>query len=93
MCGTASTLVYSPRRLVALAAMGAGSDSSVDPEPPSDPASHQPAPSGRPDPSAFVRNLKVPMPLGRKLKIVVRNTAIKIKTRRNCCGHPGEPGC
>jgi hypothetical protein len=40
-----------------------------------------------------MRNLRVPMPLGRKVRLVIRNTAIKAKTRQSCCGHPGEPGC
>jgi hypothetical protein len=34
-----------------------------------------------------------PMPLGPKIRLVVRNTSIKIKTHQQCCGHPGEPGC
>jgi hypothetical protein len=46
-----------------------------------------------PDPQAFLRNLKQPMPLGRKITLVVRNSALKFKTRTGCCGHPGEPGC
>ena len=32
-------------------------------------------------------------PIDRKLGAVVRNNWIKLWTRRNCCGHPGEPGC
>ena len=43
--------------------------------------------------SAFVRNLRKPMPLGKKLRLVARNQWIKISTLRSCCGHPGEPGC
>jgi hypothetical protein len=46
-----------------------------------------------PDPSAFLRNLKQPMPLGRKIRLVIRNNKIKFQTRAGCCGHPGEPGC
>jgi hypothetical protein len=38
-------------------------------------------------------NLRQPMPLGRKVRLVVRNMKIKVQTRKNCCGHPGEPGC
>lgn len=48
---------------------------------------------GGPDPSAFVRNLRVPMPAGRKIRLVVRNNALKIARLQSCCGHPGEPGC
>lgn len=46
-----------------------------------------------PDPSAFMRNLRQPMPLGKKIRLVVRNQAIKFRTLQSCCGHPGEPGC
>ena len=46
-----------------------------------------------PDPQAFLRNLRQPMPLGKKITLVMRNTALKFKTRTGCCGHPGEPGC
>ena len=45
------------------------------------------------DPRAALRNLRQPMPLGRKIKLVVRNTALKFRTGTGCCGHPGEPGC
>jgi len=41
----------------------------------------------------FFTNMSVPMPLGRKLKLVFRNNWIKIVGRRKCCGHLGEPGC
>ncbi|MFH0914182.1 MAG: hypothetical protein V1849_02695 [Chloroflexota bacterium] len=41
----------------------------------------------------FWKNLTAPMPFGRKLYLVFRNTFIKIRKRQNCCGHPGEPGC
>ena len=44
-------------------------------------------------PSAAWRNLRKPMPIGEKMRLVARNTAIKIKTKQQCCGHPGEPGC
>ena len=108
MCGNGSTLVYSPRRLVALAASRGGdaapsgsaasagapqraAGGAGSPEPSSGPAPQQP--SGPSSPEAYLRNLKMPMPLGRKLKLVVRNMAIRIKTREQCCGHPGEPGC
>ncbi len=47
----------------------------------------------RPSPSAFMRNLRQPMPLGRKVRLVVRNSALKVVTLKGCCGHPGEPGC
>ncbi len=47
----------------------------------------------RPDPDAFVRNMRTPMPAARKIRLVVRNNALKIARLQNCCGHPGEPGC
>ncbi len=47
----------------------------------------------RPRASAFLTNLRAPMPTGRKVYLLVRNTATKIRTGKKCCGHPGEPGC
>jgi len=47
----------------------------------------------RPVPAAFVRNLKQPMPLAKKISLALRNGAIKITRLQTCCGHPGEPGC
>ncbi|HLH25815.1 MAG TPA: hypothetical protein VK066_25130 [Chloroflexota bacterium] len=32
-------------------------------------------------------------PLSTKLRLALRNTAIKLRQRSSCCGHPGEPGC
>lgn len=48
---------------------------------------------GRVSPSAFLDNLKGPMPLGRKLGLILLNSARKVVTLSHCCGHPGEPGC
>ena len=42
---------------------------------------------------AVFANMRSPMPLGRKLQRVVANNWTKVRTRQNCCGHPGEPGC
>jgi hypothetical protein len=42
---------------------------------------------------ATFSNLRGPMPLGRKIQRVVVNNWIKLRTRSDCCGHPGEPGC
>jgi hypothetical protein len=33
------------------------------------------------------------MPLGRKLRLLITNNLIKIKTRQSCCGNHGQPGC
>lgn len=43
--------------------------------------------------SAGLRNLRQPMPLGRKVRLVLLNTGRKIYRLKPCCGHPGEPGC
>jgi hypothetical protein len=42
---------------------------------------------------SVLSNLKAPTPLGRKIQRLVANNWIKVRTRSNCCGHPGEPGC
>jgi hypothetical protein len=44
-------------------------------------------------PRALINNLRQPMPLWHKLRLLLGNTLIKIKTRRSCCGHYGQPGC
>ena len=59
----------------------------TDDQPRSDPAKK--GPSLR----AVFTNMKVKMPLHRKLYLVFRNNWIKIWRRQNCCGHLGEPGC
>ncbi len=33
------------------------------------------------------------LPFFQKLKVAARNEMIKVRTRQQCCGHPGEPGC
>lgn len=47
----------------------------------------------RPSAKAFLTNLHVPMPLWKKIWLLLRNNAKKIITMSSCCGHPGEPGC
>ncbi len=42
---------------------------------------------------AVFSNLGAPMPLGRKVQRIFANNWIKIRTRSNCCGNYGEPGC
>jgi hypothetical protein len=42
---------------------------------------------------AFFTNLSVPMPLWRKVRLLLRNITIRVVKRQDCCGHPGEPGC
>jgi len=41
----------------------------------------------------FFTNLSGPLPLKEKIVLLLRNNAIKIRGRQDCCGHPGEPGC
>ena len=40
-----------------------------------------------------IANLFRPMPLGRKLAMVIRNNWAKIKRLRGCCGNHAHPGC
>jgi hypothetical protein len=48
----------------------------------------------RPSLGAFFGNFRdYDAPLATKVRMVLRNNAIKLRTRQNCCGHPGEPGC
>ena len=51
------------------------------------------APHERPSLGSFFGNMKAPMPLRRKLWLLVRNNMLKPLRRSNCCGHHGEPGC
>ena len=44
-------------------------------------------------PSETLANLRQPMPLKRKLRLLLRNNWIKIRKRQDCCGNHGEPGC
>ena len=46
-----------------------------------------------PSPRAALDNLRQPMPLGRKLSLLIRNNWIKVRHGQDCCGHAGEPGC
>jgi len=51
------------------------------------------SPKKRPSIRVAFTNMKVKMPLRRKIYLLFRNNWIKIRTRQNCCGHLGEPGC
>ncbi len=44
-------------------------------------------------PREALENLRRPGPLGRKLRLLLRNNWTKIRTRSDCCGNHGEPGC
>lgn len=47
----------------------------------------------KPDIRAFFSNMAGPEPLGRKVRLLLRNNFLKLKSMNNCCGHQGEPGC
>jgi len=59
------------------------------------PHNHGASASSKRHPSmkAVLTNMKVKMPLHRKLYLVFRNNSIKVWRRQSCCGHLGEPGC
>lgn len=46
-----------------------------------------------PKPNEALQNLRQPMPLGRKLRLLARNNWKKVRTGSSCCGNYGEPGC
>jgi hypothetical protein len=46
---------------------------------------------GRRHPNAFLANLRQPMPLRQKLRLLIKNR-LKFPPPV-CCGHPGDPGC
>jgi len=38
-------------------------------------------------------NLRKPVPLSEKLRLVAVNTMRKLFLRQSCCGNHGQPGC
>lgn len=46
-----------------------------------------------PQPRAYLQNLRQPMPMGKKLRLLTKNTWTKVSRVQSCCGHHGEPGC
>lgn len=44
-------------------------------------------------PSKYMRNLLQPMPLHKKVRLLLRNMTSRTVHLSLCCGHPGEPGC
>jgi hypothetical protein len=38
-------------------------------------------------------NWNQPLPTRTKFRLLTRNLLIRARTRSNCCGHNGEPGC
>ncbi|MEG6549815.1 hypothetical protein V6C53_06210 [Desulfocurvibacter africanus] len=47
----------------------------------------------RPTLKATLDNLRQPMPLREKLRLIARNFSLRFSKRQACCGHPGQPGC
>jgi len=48
----------------------------------------------RPNPFHFFTNWRSSdLPLLERMRVAMRNNAIKIRNRSDCCGHHGEPGC
>jgi len=48
----------------------------------------------RPSMSAFLANWRTyDAPFSEKLRLSMRNNAIKARTASSCCGNHGEPGC
>jgi hypothetical protein len=48
----------------------------------------------RPTPRGFYDNwANSDLPYAEKVLLALKNNAIKIKNRSNCCGNYGEPGC
>ncbi|MDA0735146.1 MAG: hypothetical protein O2860_11270 [Chloroflexi bacterium] len=44
-------------------------------------------------PYNMASNLRQPMPIWRKLKLVLVNNLVKLRKRQSCCGNYGQPGC
>jgi hypothetical protein len=44
-------------------------------------------------PRSIRDNLRQPMPIWRKVRLICSNSLIKLWTRRGCCGNYGQPGC
>jgi len=40
-----------------------------------------------------ISNWNQPLPFRTKVRLAARNYWIRVRTRSNCCGHDGEPGC
>jgi hypothetical protein len=51
------------------------------------------AKKNKPNVKGVVSNLSKPMPLAKKLSLLIKNNTFKLLNLQNCCGHPGEPGC
>jgi len=47
----------------------------------------------KPNVKDIVSNLSAPMSLAQKISLLIKNNTYKLFNFKNCCGHPGEPGC
>lgn len=51
-------------------------------------------PRRRPSFRASMRNFwRSDRPFAERVRLAMRNNAIKARTRSDCCGNHGEPGC
>ncbi len=51
-------------------------------------------PRARPSLGAFFSNWRQSdLPFFSRLGALLRNNWTKVRTRQNCCGNPGQPGC
>ena len=48
---------------------------------------------GRPAIRDLLTNLNQPMPVGEKVRKLIRNLWRRVALRQSCCGNFGEPGC
>jgi hypothetical protein len=47
-----------------------------------------------PNPIDYTRNWRnSDLPLAEKVRLTIKNNAIKLRTGQSCCGNHGEPGC
>lgn len=48
----------------------------------------------RPSLSQSLRNFwESDLPFAERIRVALRNNAIKARNQQNCCGNHGEPGC
>jgi len=47
----------------------------------------------KPNVKDVVSNISKPMPLTKKISLLLKNNTYKLLNFKSCCGHPGEPGC
>jgi hypothetical protein len=53
-----------------------------------------PQPRPKPSPKALIANWNTyDAPFATKLRMAVQNNLTKLRTRQDCCGNYGQPGC